>query len=349
MKEKPYGQHFSMVVSVVLSLFIVQLSFGKDAQPDRWRIAMSLSQSAIASIEAGDQEQAKQSLQALMKIYSDDPAADWMVSISAYLRDAHFDKVELTYQSPIDGEFNQATPMALQACLFKLYAWGGQDEQAMAAASDIATGYRYQKDFPKLLILMVEEYYYRALQERQRDQQQTAKTCFQNSAMLIERHLLGISENDPNMKSSAAESIVSDKLFESEVWYTLGVIYFQMEEWLLSADAFFKSLQLNPNHQFSGGMHGLIAGCYRRFKGDNKLPPEVADLVIEWGFKTLFENYPNDRDVKYAAMSLGELYLMQGKPLQACEYLNWFLDHAKSNDGRIPRVQKLMDEGGCMR
>jgi len=42
--------------------------------------------------------------------------------------------------------------------------------------------------------------------------------------------------------------------------------------------------------------------------------------VIEWGYQTLFDRYPDSRDVEYAAIQLCKLYLARGKPVSACVY-----------------------------
>ena len=59
-------------------------------------------------------------------------------------------------------------------------------------------------------------------------------------------------------------------------------------------------------------MHWLISNCYENLKRS-----EEADATIEWGYQTLFDAYPNDRDVAYAAVQLGRIsgkFRAQQKP-----------------------------------
>ena len=62
-------------------------------------------------------------------------------------------------------------------------------------------------------------------------------------------------------------------------------------------------------------MHRMIANCYTRLKAAGEISAEEADPVIEWGYRTLFEKYPDSRDVIPAALHLIEINLARGRPV----------------------------------
>jgi len=47
--------------------------------------------------------------------------------------------------------------------------------------------------------------------------------------------------------------------------------------------------------------------------------------------------------VEHAAMRLGEMNLARGRPVTACVYLNWILDHAEDNMGLVAAVSRLLE------
>lgn len=49
------------------------------------------------------------------------------------------------------------------------------------------------------------------------------------------------------------------------------------------------------------------------------------------------------RFVEHAAMRLGEMNLARGRPVTACVYLNWTLDHAEDNMGLVAAVSRLLE------
>ena len=68
-----------------------------------------------------------------------------------------------------------------------------------------------------------------------------------------------------------------------------------------------------------------------------------ADPLIEWGYQTLFDQYPDSRDVEYAAIQLGKIHLARGEPASACVYFNWIMDRVEPDDGRVAMIQRLLD------
>jgi hypothetical protein len=71
--------------------------------------------------------------------------------------------------------------------------------------------------------------------------------------------------------------------------------------------------------------------------------------VIEWGYRTLFEQYPNSRDVEYAAIRLIELNLARGKPVSSLVYINWFLDRSEFDHPQRAQIIHRLIAGmeGC--
>ena len=109
------------------------------------------------------------------------------------------------------------------------------------------------------------------------------------------------------------------------------------------------STEADANHPFAGETYGLVSNCYERLKADGQISVEEADTMIEWGYQTLFDGYPNCLTVDHAALRLGEINMARGRPVSACVYFNWYLDHAHAATGQfadINRVLALM-EGGC--
>ena len=82
-------------------------------------------------------------------------------------------------------------------------------------------------------------------------------------------------------------------------------------------------------------MHWLVSICYERMRAAGLLTPQEADPIIEYWYKTLFDEYPNSRDIGYAALKLGKIHLARGEPVSACVYFNWFMDYAHAADGQI--------------
>ena len=108
------------------------------------------------------------------------------------------------------------------------------------------------------------------------------------------------------------------------------------------------SIEINPGHRLVGAMHWLISDCYEKLKLAGEVLAEEADPVIEWGYQTLFDNYPDNRDVGYAALKLGKIHLARGESVSACVYFNWFLDYEHAADGQIADVGRILEQmEGC--
>ena len=104
------------------------------------------------------------------------------------------------------------------------------------------------------------------------------------------------------------------------------------------------SVETDPNHQWAGTMHWMISDCYKKLQADEVLTAEEADPVIEWGYKTLFDRYPDSRDVEYAAIQLCKLYLARSKPVSACVYFNWMMDHMHAESGQFADIRQIMEK-----
>ncbi len=102
------------------------------------------------------------------------------------------------------------------------------------------------------------------------------------------------------------------------------------------------SIEANPDHPYVGSMHWMISECYVRLKAAGAVSAEEADPIIEWGYQTLFEKYPNSRGVEYAAVQLVNFYLARGRPVSAGVYLNWLVDRALEDPSKSGIVYRLV-------
>jgi tetratricopeptide (TPR) repeat protein len=201
----------------------------------------------------------------------------------------------------------------------------------------ILSSYVQEPDFDAILELG-EAYYSRAEEAISVGNREEAKANFEKSIAIIEQDVLGIVESDPNgvinTDSDIADYPTMSKNVESDAWYQLALSYWQLGQWFSAADAFLYSIDANPNHEFAGSMHWLVSDCYEKLKRDEAVLAEEADPLIEWGYQTLFDQYPESRDVEYAAIRLIEINLARGRPVTALVYVNWFLDHSAFDDPR---------------
>ncbi|HBR19065.1 MAG TPA: hypothetical protein DD726_02475 [Phycisphaerales bacterium] len=144
--------------------------------------------------------------------------------------------------------------------------------------------------------------------------------------------------SDPNNNLAAAR------------FYMLGLNYWQLGEYFDAADAFETSIEADPNQMFAGDMHWLISDSYEKLKAAGDVNAVEADPIIEWGYQTLFDNYPNCNIIDYAAMRLSQINLDKGNEVAACGYYCWLL--MKNDDpngiGFVDAMFKKCEKcGGC--
>ena len=140
--------------------------------------------------------------------------------------------------------------------------------------------------------------------------------------------------------------MLSDPHYQCMSLYMAGISYWQMGEWYPAADAFLESIEADPHFKYAGGMHWMVAYCYEKLKAAGEIDKEEADAMIEWGYQTLFEDYPNSRmgDLYHTAMKLGQINLARGRPATACVYFNWILDRVENpEDGRVIAIQQILE------
>jgi len=96
-------------------------------------------------------------------------------------------------------------------------------------------------------------------------------------------------------------------------------------------------------------MHWMISSCYERLQREGAVSAEEVAPVIEWGYQTLFEEYPNSRDVEYAAIRLIELNLARGKPVSSLYYIHWFLNRSEFDHPQREQIIQQLIAGmeGC--
>ena len=135
----------------------------------------------------------------------------------------------------------------------------------------------------------------------------------------------------------------------SEAYYIMGLYYWQLKDWLASASALMDSVAANSRHQHAGSMHWMISSCYERLQREGAVSAEEVAPVIEWGYQTLFEEYPNSRDVEYAAIRLIELNLARGKPVSSLYYIHWFLNRSEFDHPQREQIIQQLIAGmeGC--
>ena len=137
---------------------------------------------------------------------------------------------------------------------------------------------------------------------------------------------------------------IADSHHQCMAYYAAGLCHWHLEEWYLASESFFKSLQIDPDFQHAGAMHWMISSCYQKLQDVGVFTDEQAGPVIEWGYQTLFDEYPDGRkgDVEHAAMQLGRINLERDKPVTAFLYFNWILDRVEPDDGRVAAIQMLL-------
>lgn len=179
-----------------------------------------------------------------------------------------------------------------------------------------------------------EEYYWAAQAAAMRKDPQSAAVFYEKGINVL----------------SGTLPILPDADTRCMAFYMIGLDYWYLEQWLPAADAFIDSVEANSQFMFADAMHWLVADCYEKLKQNGSVSAETADGMIEWGYQTLFNEYPGSPRTEHAALRLGEINLERGQPVTACLYFNWFLDHAFEKDMRIAAVEKIL-EGmqGCNR
>lgn len=135
---------------------------------------------------------------------------------------------------------------------------------------------------------------------------------------------------------------IPDAYHRALAYYMMGQSHRQRKDWLPAAEALLASIEANPDHPYAGTMHWMISECYVRLKAAGAVSAEEADPIIEWGYQTLFDTYPNSRGVEYAAVQLVNFYLVRGRPASAGVYLNWLLDRVQENPAKSAIVYRLV-------
>jgi len=201
-----------------------------------------------------------------------------------------------------------------------------------------------------LALHLIAEDLYTTAMEVKSEPNSIATEYFSRSIAIYENEILSLDNNDPNTPDvqTPPGSIFTDN-FRALVWYMLGLDYWYLGQWFPAADGFEQSIIADPNHPFAGQTHWLVSSCYEKLKDSETVDTNEANIMIEWGYQTLFDEYPDCPIVDYAALRLGEINLARGKPVTACVYFNWYLDYAFEEDGRIAQVQRILAgmEGGC--
>jgi tetratricopeptide (TPR) repeat protein len=172
-----------------------------------------------------------------------------------------------------------------------------------------------------------EEYYNLALAVLQNGDVAGAQAAFQKAVDLLE----------------SVYSTMPTAHYQCVASYLMGLCRYYQKDWQSAADYFLAALEAEPGFQYAGAMHWMIGVCFENLKSEGQVEAEEADAVMEWGYQTVFERYPQDRGALYAAMRLGEMNLARGRPVTACVYFNWILDRAEDNIGLAAAVGRLLE------
>jgi TolA-binding protein len=143
-----------------------------------------------------------------------------------------------------------------------------------------------------------------------------------------------------------AKQDISDSMLKASVFYVKGLNYWQLGEYFDAGDAFSASIEANPNHEFAGNMHWLVADSYEKLKAAGDVNAPDADAVIEWGYQTLFDNYPDCSIIDYAAVRLSQINMEQGKQTAACAYYCWLVMNADGDEGRMDFINNMFKRCG---
>jgi tetratricopeptide (TPR) repeat protein len=185
----------------------------------------------------------------------------------------------------------------------------------------------YPKEAASSALDIGKEYYWIAQQATMNNDKESAAAAYEKGIDVFADALPSLPDDDTRCSA----------------FYMMGLDYWYLKQWQQAADAFMDAIDSNPRFEYAGATHWLISDCYENLKREGQIPGDEADPAIEWGYQTLFEQYPETHVVEYAAVRLGEINLARGRPATACMYFNWFLDRADVNDGRIGLVRRILE------
>jgi tetratricopeptide (TPR) repeat protein len=311
---------------------------------------------AFSLIQQGDFASAHAAAETLLSDYGTHPdiASAVRQVADCYLAAKRGDQALILYEKLLERKPSLKEQNNAYAGIARTNILQGNEAAAQSMTELILNNYTDPNDAARAIIVIGEEYYLRAQDAKRHGHQEQARQDFLKSIALIECDVLGIVDIDPNgvlePDTDTPEYPGLNDALESMTWYVLGLNYWQLGQWYPAADAFMRAIDADPRHEFAGSMHWLVSDCYEKLKRDGAVSVEEADPVIEWGYQTLFDRYPDSRDVEYAAIQLGKIHLARGEPVSACVYFNWFLDHTHADNGQIADIGRIMERmEGCTR
>jgi TolA-binding protein len=165
------------------------------------------------------------------------------------------------------------------------------------------------------------------------------------------------SSSDPNRRKifleksielldGIAKQEISDSMMKASIFYEKGLDYWYLGEYFDAANAFADSIEADPNHEFAGNMHWLISDSYEKLKAAGDVNATDANAVIEWGYQTLFDNYPDCSIIDYAAMRLSQINMDKGKQTAACGYYCWLVMNADGDTKRMDFINNMFKRCG---
>ncbi|MCE5186375.1 MAG: hypothetical protein LLF76_09645 [Planctomycetaceae bacterium] len=189
---------------------------------------------------------------------------------------------------------------------------------------------RYLTDYPKeaasSMLDIGEEYYWSAQRAATNKDTESAAAAYKKGIDVFNGAL-------PNLPNARIRCMAS---------YMTGLNYWQLKQWYPAATSFLAAIEADPHYEYAGPMHWMISHCYEKLRDEDAITANEADPIIEWGYKTLFEDYPSESVVEYAAIRLAQIYLAQGKPVSAAVYINWFLDTNYENDEKAGIIRRIL-------
>jgi tetratricopeptide (TPR) repeat protein len=206
------------------------------------------------------------------------------------------------------------------------YARQGEDQKVLQIGDTMASVYKGEKELAISLFVLGEEFCIMAQEAQKNRDPNAARINYEKAITVLENNI------------SKTEYTRERCLF----YYGIGLSCRELGDFAKAADAFYVAIEADPGFIYAGSMHWLIADCYEKLKRDGIVDAVEADPAIEWGYQTLFDAYPDSRDVAYAAIRLGEINLARGKPVAACVYFNWFMDYVHAGSGQFPDIYRIL-------
>jgi len=283
---------------------------------------------AVARIKAGQLDEAAKLTNTLIKDYPmNEAGAMAVVEVAAAFRESgQLDKAMGLYEYAMGIAKGTKAEARARAGRAQIWVTQGKDEDVKAEVDAIIADANSLPGADEAVFWIGEDYYNKAQKASGEGNAAAAKAACEKAIAILQTSL--------DLKSAAPQKCIA--------YYTTGLCYRELGDFEKAADAFYVAIEADPGFIYAGSTHWLIADCYEKLKRDGIVDAAEADPIIEREFQTLFDSYPDSRDVAYAAIRLGEINLARGKPVAACVYFNWFLDYVHAGSGQFADISQIL-------